>query len=1183
MTGFSTCTLRAAQVLAILLCFSVPIARCDDGVGEGIDFVLLVDVSRSMMQSSKERGAKHPELILETDGSDPERIRWDAAKLLLDLLGPGDRLMVCRFNHGCPPILNNSGETTDNPQLLRDMEKYDFFKPWSSDFKKSFSWLTDVSRNDLANDINKFNRTDDEIRPKEGQPIVAADGKVFGGIGYLDVGGTRIVSALEKVETWVRARDPGLFSRRPVHVILLTDGLDDEYEKLRNDAGLRNRLRFYTGVSGIAPGEQVPVHCIGLNLKAEDSKANGEDPNQNGKRAGEARDLLKRIAFITGGAFDEVDDSEHLMQFFLCLTKRLRRYWIEEIPFPGGDSLNQPHAKTLVANGLAELSVLSYRRTAQKTPKYAIEPTLSEPKFEWIGPGERKPEAEDVRTGTDGSHYKDGTLYKNGSLYRCYYFGRQLESEGVLGSAPFSKFKDPVTLKIGVPPSETEQRLVLLKGTVQPLFELTSPVAGAQYQRYERLTVRVAMLSKEHFSPRGFQLSATVRPFGERKSDATTDGIGQSGMSCHSAPSGPLEPGQETSQIVHLKSVESGKETFFEGELLLSRLPRGPKPQPIDDYEIQVTAVGLTQPEHALSRTTFELLPRILRVANELLLKPVDPLELSTDQGGDVREFEVEAIGPAGRANPLFGDIPLTLEFIPPQTKIEDKLVPVPLKHFHVTPSGNGPRQLMLKDGRAKVRIALNADLPDRNAKYERGAFVVTHADGVRMEPLRIPVKFRLDLAKVQFQPVPSEIIGKPVEVSSKPITVAIDPNGRVKKSNNPEVTVTLRFLGPAEKSKADPSDFGESEFWLEKVSDTAKTPKRTRTIQVKVGDNDQTGDPFRVHLEPRGDKTPGKYRCRLEVDGDWIDSTTHDFDLNKDAAAIVVAIPNAPLPIGRGLSRQITCKAWLQGLPGETAAVRVDGLRSGEAVLFKRKGENDGGHRFPVVCNPSTPVVLQTLNMADADELAKRSSNLDFGISVPDDTPYGEYSTELTLVGPNVTSKKFEINIVVDGLEFDVLQSPREPNSPEQWQSVSTKPLVQLLRTSMKKTLRVRTGLGKPLEKDEIEIGLEKRFEDVNGDVVNGRLANGKVVIGNVGLSEVRLDDKRLTAEFDVEFPSTTNRNDEGSPYVLKLFARPASVGAPTTKWFVKGIHFEFQVRYLDKKEIVEVRIVPADPGAGK
>ena len=89
--------------------------------------------------------------------------------------------------------------------------------------------------------------------------------------------------------------------------------------------------------------------------------------------------------------------------------------------------------------------------------------------------------------------------------------------------------------------------------------------------------------------------------------------------------------------------------------------------------------------------------------------------------------------------------------------------------------------------------------------------------------------------------------------------------------------------------------------------------------------------------------------------------------------------------------------------------------------------------------------------------------------------------------------------------------------------------------------------------------------------------------MIGNVGLSEVRLDDKRLTAEFDVEFPSTTNRNDEGSPYVLKLFARPASVGAPTTKWFVKGIHFEFQVRYLDKKEIVEMRIVPADPGAGK
>lgn len=1120
MSGFCRCRAVFPVVCFALFEFmAMPIVFGDDAASEGIDFVLLVDVSRSMIQSNNEVSKTNNK----KDGSDYDRIRWDAAKLLLDLLGPGDRLMVCRFNHGCPPILNKGEEMQDDETLVEYFKKNpkDFMDAWRSDFKKEFQQLP-KDREGLAVDINKFNRTDDDIVS----------------VGYLDAGGTRIVGALSSVATRLKTAvdaNPDLSTRRPVHVIVLTDGLDQDYgpemKNYADDSVLRKAMASYTGdpQAAIRPGVRIPVHCIGLNLAGE-----GEE------KAKQARHLLGRISHMSGGTYQEIGDNGGLMTFFLCLTKNLRRHWIEEIKDP-----QERIHHTLVTNGLAELGILSFRETGKKSRKYALEPTKAEPKLEWVGL-EKRPESDPVRMG------------KGGTLYRYYYFGRTVNSVGDLESSPFSKFAGPVTLNIEVP-RESDQRLVLLKGTVEPLFELVTPKVDSHYRRYQKLAIQVAMLSTEHFVPENFELNAIVRPLGA-KSRGDANG-GRAGVSCAALTSTAFEQGDDEIRGIRLRpeKLENGK-IVFSGELPLSSLPR--TAELTDYYEVTVTARGLGG-RHALSNMQQELPPRIFTVENSLQLEAVDAIELSTDPGGDVREFEIQA-ATGGDGKPLkFGDIPLKLEFRTPQSKKNGTSLDG--KHFEIKTPQGPPPQLVLKDGRATIRVSLT-QVPERGLQYLPGEFVVTHADGVRMDPLRIPLKLRLDLAKVQFKSVPAEIVAKSELVSSDPITVVLDPKGVVRGSDK-DVTVTLKFLGPVDKTKPDPSVFDETELWLEK-SGGKVDPKQPRTIQVKVGG--PTAESFRIHLNPRGAKTPMKYRCRLEVDGDWIDAATHDFELNKDAAGIEVDPATISVAIGRGLSRRLSVKAWLNGgLRDEHADdVHVAGIQSGQSVFFTRKGTENKGDHFQIFCRDAALPV----------KLAVVPTELDFEITVPEDAPYGRYSHELTLVGTNVTSRKIPIVVVVNGLEFDVLGKGQgmPANSPELWQPVSTKPLIQLLNTRMKQTLRLRTGLGEPLEKDEIEVRVVGLFQDANGDPVQGR----------VGLSEFRFDDDRKTAQIDIEFPKTANRNEQGLPYKLHLVAnaKPGTGGAKTSeKWFVKDATFEFQIRYLDKKEIVEVRLVPLEPKTKK
>ena len=66
------------------------------GNGEhGLDFVLLVDMSASMHRYSNAHDTEHA-------GSDPHRLRWDTAQLVVDLLTKDDRILILPFNTDCP-------------------------------------------------------------------------------------------------------------------------------------------------------------------------------------------------------------------------------------------------------------------------------------------------------------------------------------------------------------------------------------------------------------------------------------------------------------------------------------------------------------------------------------------------------------------------------------------------------------------------------------------------------------------------------------------------------------------------------------------------------------------------------------------------------------------------------------------------------------------------------------------------------------------------------------------------------------------------------------------------------------------------------------------------------------------------------------------------------------------------
>ncbi|HND55914.1 MAG TPA: VWA domain-containing protein, partial [Pirellulaceae bacterium] len=269
------CTLAASSLSG------VSEARGDAG---GLDVVILVDVSRSMLVGDE----THPV------GNDPERLRWDAVKLVLDLLTEDDRLLVLPFNEECPaksppstrrPVPRFSGE----PELRK---------------------LDAARRQSMAKEIETFIHK--------------------GETPNTDDGGTGILGALGEVRPHLdeARRADGRGEQRPQVVLLLTDGRQDigtdrldDTEDDRRVHGVERKWRADDRIKYFAKNG-VRVFTYGLGPAAD-------------------MQFLTELAQRAGGSSFKVETNTQLVAEFRRLIWSLRDCWTKRMNLKAGDSSSE--------------------------------------------------------------------------------------------------------------------------------------------------------------------------------------------------------------------------------------------------------------------------------------------------------------------------------------------------------------------------------------------------------------------------------------------------------------------------------------------------------------------------------------------------------------------------------------------------------------------------------------------------------------------------------------------------------------------------------------------------------------------------------------------------------------------------------------------------------------------------
>jgi hypothetical protein len=984
-------------VLALL----TPSLPAQDGNvrGGGIDLVLLVDVSRSNWEFETAK----------RNGSDPDRVRWDAVKLVLDLLGPADRVMIQRFNNTSPPTVSTVG--VDGVQSQKEaLEKNGFFKA-SDEFDGRLQFLTDANRKELERKTFVFNRRDDFFK-----------GVDQGGV--LDYAGTKIIDALQVVASRLKTRPLG----RPTHVILLTDGLDEDFDKKSygDESVLRRALSFFA-----AEERRIPIHTLGLNLNAI-GKAG--DPEKRQAEALKARTLLRSISHITGGEYKEAATSEQLIPFFLEFMRKLKGYWLEDLVFqPGGD--NTVVTPRMVVNGIIDLGIMSYEIVGGQTDKkYSTDPPQKPIRLEWLGLKEHNYDAPPNQAPRSGKPAVRKTeTQPRDSIYHFFYFGPSAAG-GVLGRSPFARYENPVTLQMQVNKSSDIQHLVLLKGTAE-LFRLLSPAPEAAFQRTQSMAVRVAMTDSQHFKPLHFQVFAKIARLGH------------------------IDDAAEVKQF-ELKPEPAARgdhETDFVVRVPLTELPfQGPEKEL---YEVAVWIEGRSKPDvpenHALSGNRRDLSTRSFVVENKLVLNPIADVELTEDK-------LVALIPVSTSLSDVVDKLELGFQFLPPTRKVNGKPERLAANLFKVEPA-NG--KLVLLNGKGMIRIELPADkVPEQGIPYSPGRVILSAPAGIPMTPSNpmASVSLRLKLSKVLLTGVPTLLVNPQ---QSEAMKVALAPGE--PKLGDVDLTVTLEPVEPNRPA----AKFSADELWLFKQGDTGKV----QSIKTKLD------EPFFVKVQA-ANKTAGKYKYRIRIESDRIDPVSAEFSMDVEAPRIVTDKKEATLHLSAGKTARFELNAWItNALPDRKEKVSIKDAVSGQRVSFFQDKET-GGRQMAVHCSDKTsPVELLNVE-GPADRVAKQKM-LAFVVDIPSDIPYGHYWRDFDLVGNDVVGERFRINIIVDGLEVDFLG--KDPQTGDDtFEQKASEQFIHTYHKSTIRKLRVRTGRALPLKPNDLHVAVVGPFRDDGGDV---------------------------------------------------------------------------------------------------
>ncbi len=452
-------SLATALIAAGLLAFPPPRpAEAQEG-GKPIDLMILVDVSASMFNSNGDLNGP-------PNGNDPQRIRWDAVLLAIDLLSENDRLLIVPFNDQVPA-------RTANQAVLGNLPAE--FVP--------------------VRDAKGLTAAGDDVRNK-------VQGFIQG--GNSDSGATSLLKALETARKKIEGLDIG--ENRSRFVILLTDGQESALRQPRvsypNDiankpVGLDAPWDTMAAKDGVYPEilkeskikkwlidecrefseRHTKVFTFGLGTDLDD-------------------DLLKRIAEWTGGHFETAATNQVLFDKFRDMIWGLKGYWTrtEEIPA-------RTPAKSLPdrMKGIRDVGVIAHKIVPEKPPR-TYEGSPGDFVITWFGAVGDRLEIKDRFTRKDELSYS------------------------------FMRYSDPTPAPGAVLPdrletswqvSDRDRRLDFSKRTLWPLFDplkFDGPIS-----RYVPLTVRVVMNQKgTGFSDDMFELKLNVETAEEPDKPPTT-------------------------------------------------------------------------------------------------------------------------------------------------------------------------------------------------------------------------------------------------------------------------------------------------------------------------------------------------------------------------------------------------------------------------------------------------------------------------------------------------------------------------------------------------------------------------------------------------------------------------------------------------------------------------------------
>ncbi|MEO2030628.1 MAG: hypothetical protein ABGZ35_00940 [Planctomycetaceae bacterium] len=1058
-----------SQIIAAVVLLSHVSALCGQestrNLG-GVDIVVLVDISASM------NGAGEA-------GNDVHRSRWDAVKLALDLLSAEDFMMVQRFNHACPPDFSTTdkGEPTSYNYVEMLRMRQNFLGPGVTPlpgpdirFPSDFS-LVGRNRQTLAESISLFNRTDDK--------------------GWLDIGGTRIVSALQRIPSLLKDT-----SVRKRHVILLTDGLDMDYAAYKTEASLLRALSGFAQIDADGNG-RLPIHVMALNLQGEGAT-----------RAAEAKSLLSNIAHLSRGSYNSITDSEKLTMTFVDFIRQVKGLWKEEFLFTPTSTGNAFPAKSQVVNGIQDLGILSFESLSAelaKSPKEMMRPPDHPIQRQWSLPPGIKIGDPEERTG------------KSGSLYQYFYYGPTLTEQNRLGSSPFAKLRVPAILRLTMHGSDVKQRLILLKSTTDLRFVLERPSTDETLYRHEVLPVTVRMNLSDHFEPEHFSISATISPVGTSSA----------------------EPAEQLTQRGHL---------YTRNKSMLT-LPRTAPSTDTDLYQIVVSAKGKENPAHALSGNDVNLPSRVFKVTNKLKLKPLRDLTLTNNQRS--ASLVVETAYPVEGNIEIVVDFqpPRTLDKDSVESGLDvDFSTGDPKKGILVLTKGRGEITVSLNDNAPTPGVdylpgLLTLDVVDESIPMEDG-----------LEKRTAELRLLLGVGSIAFDPKPGELTATESKVNSEDIHVRLVPADQ-QGFESQKVDVKLiqvlpdgssaEIHSPPIKQESDEDGItdddsrtdGNDDETGDKASreDAAQEPEDnfdplTMFTSDEIWLTDSTGqagnklsglkldEPFRIHLHA-GEKTRGRYGFVVRATGAGVAATEIRFFVSVNAPEIKIATEEVTLYTYPGGECFVDVEAWLStGLKDVQYAAYVD--RAGEGLI-----------RFLTPGGESADLNLDCPHESDRASIfigEQHKRPLLLRIRVPSETPCGRYSAKLAIIGDDVTGADLKLNVVINRLEIDVAATDPETGK-RIWRNSAAGKSIQLENHTITHWLRIRNGLNEPFEDvDEIVIEQDGPFRDSDGDAQDQ--------LPDIEKSLYR-DGKSIRLK--VLFHPSAVFNNDGRPYRISVVVR--------------------------------------------